>query len=251
MKLYVTSFKLGRLAVAALAAAGIAAGALAGIGVAEANTNSLATPRVTTVTPRNATTIEFTWEDREARETHYDVTLYGQSAEGWADGVLRELTAPAVPGQGGTGRLSIANLRPDTGYCVAVRAVAGHGPNAEDSHSSNEKCTRTPRAGAEAPGQMAPVDGPPAMPRNLRAQFSRGIAPGIEVFWSDVQGETSYNLIAVNLLTGEGRPIATDLPANTTSFLDMDAIFENGPIQYELRACNDFGCGDAAVVVVN
>ena len=86
--------------------------------------------------------------------------------------------------------------------------------------------------------------------RALRAAFSRGIVPGIEVEWSDVQGETSYYLTATNLLTGIGRPIATDLPANTTLFLDQDAIFEEGTILYELRACNDFGCSDAAFVEV-
>jgi hypothetical protein len=249
MKLHYTPSKLGRLAVAALAAIGIAAGA----GVASANTNSLATPRVLEVQPASATSIEFSWQDREARETHYAVTLYGMSAEGCADGVLREMTAPAVPRQGGKGEMTIRDLRPDTGYCVAVRAVAGVGPAQEDSHSSNEMCTRTPKAGGpghQVPGTGRPVDGPPATPKILRAEFSRGIAPGIEISWSDVQGETSYYLTATNLLTGIGRPIATDLPANTTLFLDGDAIFEEGAILYELRACSDFGCSDAAIVEV-
>lgn len=249
MKLRYTPSKLGRLAIVALATIGIAAGA----GVASANTNSLATPRVLEVKASSATSIDFSWQDREARETHYAVTLYGMSAEGWANGVIRELTAPAVPGQGGKGQMTIRDLRPDTGYCVAVRAVAGTGPAAEDSHSSNEMCTRTLKAGApghQVPGPGLPANAPPPTPKNLRAEFSRGIAPGIEVSWSDVQGETSYYLIATNQLTGIGRPIATDLPANTTLFLDSDAIFEEGPILYELRACNDFGCSDAAIVEV-
>jgi hypothetical protein len=249
MKLHYTPSKLGRLAFAALAAIGIAAGA----GVASANTNSLATPRVLEVKAASASSIAFSWQDRELRETHYAVTLYGMSVEGWADGVIREMKAPAVPGQGGKGEMTIRDLLPDTGYCVAVRAIAGTGPAAEDSHSSNEMCTRTPKAGApghQIPGPRLPANAPPATPKNLRAAFSRGIVPGIEVEWNDVQGETSYYLIATNLLTGIGRPIATDLPANTTLFLDQDAIFEEGTILYELRACNDFGCSDAAFVEV-
>ena len=87
MKLHDTPSKLGRLAFAALAAIGIAAGA----GVASANTNSLATPRVLEVKAASATSIAFSWQDRELRETHYAVTLYGMSAEGWADGVIREM----------------------------------------------------------------------------------------------------------------------------------------------------------------
>src|SRR3954471_16012762 len=103
MKAHFNPVKLGRLAAVALAAAGIAAGA----GVAAASTNSLATPHVSSVTATSPSTIAVTWEDREAHETHYELTLYGMSAEGYADGLIRVVKAPAVPGQGGTGHFTL------------------------------------------------------------------------------------------------------------------------------------------------
>jgi len=86
-----------------------------------------------------------------------------------------------------------------------------------------------------------------AAPGNLTGELTSG-RTRIVLAWSDVNGETSYELRGSN--EDSGLFFTKTLPAGTTTYVDEIGPNQSGAFVYELKACDATGCGSPVTVVV-
>ncbi|MCC6931249.1 MAG: fibronectin type III domain-containing protein, partial [Gemmatimonadaceae bacterium] len=167
----------------------------------------------------SSSAIDVSWSDVTG-ETSYEVQVQGGQ---WPSFVPLTTLAANVTAYSHS---DAVNLAPGTQYCYRVRAVSAAGPSAW----STTPCATT-------------LGGIPAVPGNVVAVATSSSA--IDVSWSDVTGETSYE---VQVQGGQWPSFValTTLGANVTAYSHSDAVNLAPGTQYCYRVRAVSGAGPSA-----
>lgn len=180
---------LSRSLVRTTAALLTAAGLLAGIGASAAATPPSA-PRLKAVEATSSTTLTVRWQDTAETEDGFRVSLYVNGT------ISVYMNAPKVPGKNDIGAWEVPTLKPNTRYCVDVKAFTGTGQNGSSTFSESDErlCGTTLLTPPPAPDlTVTRISGQP--------QLFNGESSVYEVVVANLGGPTTKGLYL--LLRGE------------------------------------------------